>query len=245
MSRTLCSQPKVLAAIAAAASQLLTTGALHAGTHTWTGAVNGYWATAGNWQEGTIPTAFEQNILLVFPAGATRTVTTNNLFTLKANAVNISRMPLTFHYPSQGVTVGNGGSLTFGEPIGGAGGFTKYGVGTPTLAGGSLNTFGDTLRVFDGTLQLNQTGGVAVPGALDIGTTNMATTVTVRLLANGQIASTAPVTINPNGALWLDGHANTIGSLTMNGGEVITDAGLLDVAGDITASTAANARPPR
>jgi fibronectin-binding autotransporter adhesin len=272
MKRQTGSNPKIAAAISVAALQLLFTSPLAAGTHTWTGAINGYWATAGNWQEGTIPTAFEQNIVLVFPAGATRTVTTNNLFTLNVNAVNISGnnyvlrgagaglafnltfgpnilcsganaimdMPLTFHYPAQGVSVSSGASLTLAEPITGGGGFTKYGTGILTLAGGSPNTFADTLRVYDGTLQLNQTGGVAVPGALEIGTTNIATTATVRLLANGQIASTAPVTIDPNAALWLDGHANTIGSLTMNGGEVITDAGLLTVAGDITAATEIN-----
>src|SRR5947208_17101243 len=40
---------------------------LHAGSHTWSGAVNNSWSNDGNWSSGGAPQFGEANITLVFP----------------------------------------------------------------------------------------------------------------------------------------------------------------------------------
>ena len=65
-----------------------------AATKTWNGGSSGLWATGANWSGGTAPLAGDD---LVFPAGATRFVTTNNFSPNRAfNSVTFLA-PYTVH----------------------------------------------------------------------------------------------------------------------------------------------------
>ncbi len=99
--------------------------------------------------------------------------------------------------------------LSIPVPITGAFGITKGGNGTLNLDGTVANIYTGTTTVNTGTLLLNDTGGVAVSGALTVGDSlggqgsNKADVVT--LLASNQIQPTAAVIINNSGLLDLNG----------------------------------------
>ena len=102
-----------------------------------------------------------------------------------------------------------------------AGGFTKYSSGTLKFAAGAANTYAGTTMVYDGTLDLNNgilfpsvTSYISLPGSLVIGGTNMNYAPRVRLLFDNQIANTAPITVNENGELLLNGHDDVLGAVT-------------------------------
>ena len=78
---------------------------------------------------------------------------------------------------------------------------------------------------------LNRPAVISVPGALTIG--DEIHSATGRLDAAAQIAPSAAVTVNALGVLDLNGNAQTIGSLTMGGGQVATGAGTLTLNGDL------------
>ena len=92
----------ILTALALLASASIT----HAGSHTWNGAVSGYWNTAANWSAGGKPVAGEANVTLVFPVGATRYVTTNNI-----SGLVVTDLTLNGDYTLAG---SGGATLTFG-----------------------------------------------------------------------------------------------------------------------------------
>ena len=58
---------------------LASAATLCAHSHTWTGAVSGYWSNDANWSVGGAPEPGETDVTLTFPAGAVRYVTTNNI----------------------------------------------------------------------------------------------------------------------------------------------------------------------
>ncbi|MFO0888778.1 MAG: Ig-like domain repeat protein, partial [Isosphaeraceae bacterium] len=103
------------------------------------------------------------------------------------------------------------------------------------------NSYGGATTVDLGTLVLDHAGGtIAVPGPLFIGTgTDAADAASVKLLGSNQIAATAPVTINKDGALLILVSANqTVDSLTMTGGSVDTGTGTLTISTGIGATSA-------
>jgi fibronectin-binding autotransporter adhesin len=71
------------------------------------------------------------------------------------------------------------------------GGITKSGPGILLLSAAQPNTFTGPSTVSQGTLQLNDTGGVAIPGPLSI-----TSAATVTLQRDEQIASAAAITVN-------------------------------------------------
>jgi autotransporter-associated beta strand protein len=124
------------------------------------------------------------------------------------------------------VTVNPSSTLNVSAVISGSGvSLTKAGTGTLSLQGTAANTYGTT-TVQSGTLLLDDTGGVAIPAALTIGTTG---TSLVQLLASNQIGSTATVVVDSPGTFDLNGQNNTIGALVLNSGTVTTEAGTLSV----------------
>jgi fibronectin-binding autotransporter adhesin len=110
-------------------------------------------------------------------------------------------------------------------------------TGTLIYNGPTSNLNTSTTTVEAGTLELNQTTGVAIDGPLTIGT-NGAAIGTVLLESSNQIVATATVTVN-GGTLNLQSFSNTIAGLGMTGGKVEIEAGALTVNGNITSNTAA------
>lgn len=69
---------------------LLSTVEMFAGTHTWSGAVDGAWSNPANWSSGGRPSNSESSITLIFPPGATRFNTTNNLAGLNIGLIQFT-----------------------------------------------------------------------------------------------------------------------------------------------------------
>jgi len=120
--------------------------------------------------------------------------------------------------------------------ISGNAGIFKNNAGELTLSGGSANTYTGTTIVTAGLLRLSKTlillpgptfvPRTAIPGDLVIGSgTGGLPADFVELSYSSQIADTSDVTINGSGELNLNGNSDTIGSLTMTGGHVLTQTG--------------------
>jgi autotransporter-associated beta strand protein len=139
----------------------------------------------------------------------------------------------------------NNGPLTITGPISGTGDIVVLDSRSViTLASPSGNstpdTYTGTLTVIGGTLILNKSAGaLAVTGPLVLGNSGGASG-TVQLLADNEIASGAAVTLQEKGLLDLNGHNQTIGTLTMTGGHVQTGTGKLTLTGDVTATSVAD-----
>ena len=109
-----------------------------------------------------------------------------------------------------------------------AGNVTALSIGTMQLAGATSNTYTGEVTVYDGTLQLNKTAGSdAITGNL---TQNGGT---ITLLQSNQINDSGILTVN-RGTFNLNGFADTVASVTQNGGLIVTGAGTLGVTGDAT-----------
>ena len=89
--------------------------------------------------------------------------------------------------------------------------------GTLELAGAVANTYTGDTSVDEGTLLLNKTGAVAVPGSLVI------YGGTVRLQQAEQIGDSSYVHLDGGGTLDLNGHSETVGRLasSLTGGSVL------------------------
>jgi autotransporter-associated beta strand protein len=157
-----------------------------------------------------------------------------NSFAMGSNTVTIDGPGDTYFYSDAGVS-------------GDTGGLTKNGTGTLTLYGYNTYYTGAT-AVNAGSLELVvgpfSAGLYGINGPLTIGagSTNpaLAGTVKVDIWTNSfanQISPTSAVTINSDGILNV-GAATSLGSLTLNGGQVNTTSGItLNPTGTITANT--------
>jgi fibronectin-binding autotransporter adhesin len=116
---------------------------------------------------------------------------------------------------------------------GGPGALIKTGLGTLVLRGTANNAHGAT-EVRDGTLVLDKSPGVtAVPGALVVRNPIFFTpSAVVRWNAADQVADAASVTVNTAGHLLLNGHADAVAAVTVNGGNVTLGGGGLVMAGN-------------
>ncbi|MFO0909074.1 MAG: autotransporter-associated beta strand repeat-containing protein [Isosphaeraceae bacterium] len=120
-------------------------------------------------------------------------------------------------------------------------GLTKAGTGTLQLGGDSANSYTGATTVNAGTLLLNKSAGVAVPGSLVIGDGVGGTSSdVVRWLAGNQLASTSPVTVAASGLLDLANQSGSAGAIGLTGGNIATGTGTLTLNGNLTsnASTA-------
>jgi autotransporter-associated beta strand protein len=110
--------------------------------------------------------------------------------------------------------------LSDGTPAPGS--LTKAGAGTLALTGAASNTYTGGTSVQAGTVTLNQTAGVSIPGNVTVGTGAGASgSATLRELQSSDLVSTASVTVDSDGVLDLNGHTDAIGGLTVNGGSVL------------------------
>ncbi|MSU58842.1 MAG: hypothetical protein EXS35_11870 [Pedosphaera sp.] len=161
-----------------------------AGSHTWSGATSGNWSVAGNWSAGGVPTLAETNSF-TFPAGATRTLITNNIGALKVSAITFSgsnyiiRGSSTFtvelnllNFIASGgsntiesslsfvsigsITVGSSSTLVLAGALSGTNGLSKFGAGDLFFRGAASNPLSGGLNVNSGALHFQKTG-VASP----------------------------------------------------------------------------------
>ncbi len=225
-----------------------------AASHTWSGAVNGYFSNPGNWSSGGVPTLAETNAL-VFPAGAARFVVTNdvgalrvslfnfsgggyvlrsataftiapNLINIQCNNSNVIEAPLTSAIVAF-VSVGAGDSLVLSGAVTGTGGLGKFGDGDLYLRGATPNTFTGGLYANFGEVILGKTGGAtAAPGPIFIGGTNVENFAFLSLERNEQIGSGADITVQRAGGVSMRGWTNTVNSVTLLAGSVQTFWGL-------------------
>ncbi len=116
-----------------------------------------------------------------------------------------------------------------------AGNVTALSIGTMQLAGATSNTYAGEVTVYDGTLQLNKSAGSdAITGDLTVNGG------AVTWLAADQMANTGNLTLN-RGTVTFGGFAETLNTLTMNGGFVTTGTATLSTIGDVTLRGTSNA----
>jgi fibronectin-binding autotransporter adhesin len=231
----------------------LTSVPAHGASHTWSGAVNGLFSNPGNWSAGGVPTLSETNVL-VFPSGATRKTVTNDIGALKVasfnlaggytvrgaspfnvmpnlvnilcNGSNVIESPLTFSNLVY-ISVGTDDSLVLSGQLTGTGSLYKGGDGGLFLRGTANNTFSGGLDVQFGSVTLGKTGGaVALPGPVNLGGTDTANLTFLYLEGSEQISGAANVTINRAAGLFMNGHTNTVNSVTISAGAIQTYTGL-------------------
>ena len=128
-----------------------------------------------------------------------------------ANTIDVDTNPIT---GTGNVTINNG-----------TGPFGKVGFDV-------TDTYVGTTTVDGGELDLDATGGDAIPGDVVINAGN------VTLLANEQIVSSANVTVNSGAFFDLGGKTQTLDPLTLNGGTTDLMGGVLNLAGAVTAGGA-------
>lgn len=130
------------------------------------------------------------------------------------------------------IVVEEAGTLTLSGEISGAGPLVKDGFGTMYLSGAIGNTFTLGADVFEGTMFLNKSVGVAIPGNASVGKNGLSfggsTPALLRQLREEQI--TGSVTVNGDGTWDLNNLDESILDLFLNGhADVTTGNGRLSV----------------
>ena len=132
----------------------------------------------------------------------------------------------------------NSSTLTLSGILSGAGGFTKTGDGTVILSGASANTFGGGLTVESGVLELAKVLAINSSSLLVIGDgTGGINADVVRYTANNAIDTSVPIIINESGLLDLNGFSDSVGALTLIGGDITTGAGTMTIVNNLTATS--------
>ena len=118
------------------------------------------------------------------------------------------------------------GILNFTNVVSGDALLRKLGAGTFIMSGSQANTFIGDLPVDQGTTILAKASGVnAVAGGVVIGEgVGAADSATVLLANSQQIPTAEPVTINSDGLFNLNNNIQTVGPLTIQGGDIATGA---------------------
>jgi fibronectin-binding autotransporter adhesin len=111
-------------------------------------------------------------------------------------------------------------------------GVYKMGTGTLTLSAKSANVYLGSTIIAAGEVDLGDTGGVAIPGALTIGT-DAGSPSEVKLLASNQTSTTTALGIHSDGTFALNGFNTTVASLTSYAGTIIGSGTLTTTAGPV------------
>ena len=167
----------------------------NAGTHVWSGAVNGYWTTPGNWSSGGVPQVYSATpVVILFPSDASaRRQTTNNINNLKVDV-------LGFY----------------------GGNYEMYGENTLTLTGNpppspytaNLISGGSTNNFIDAYVSMVLSNNVTV-----LVGTNATLEWDAWLSGPGGLTKTGP------GRLWFSGLGNSFqGPTTVLDGTIVSDA---------------------
>src|SRR5262249_9747836 len=117
--------------------------------------------------------------------------------------------------------------------LSGSVGVTKTGAGALVYRAPGNNSYTGTTHVNDGWLELNVGGPHAFSGPLAVGDGTGTNAPLVALMQSVEIAG-APVTVNLNGTLDLNGFNDLLNTLTLHGGTVQSEAGTLSLFSDVT-----------
>lgn len=145
----------------------------------------------------------------------------------------------------------NSGNILFdGTSISGAGGLYVAGdnySGNVFLENSTPNSYSGTTTVVNAAvLYLAGAAGDSIVGNLVVGTgPGPVQNDVVRFANSNETANTTNVTVLADGLLALDGYNDTIGSLTMCGGYVLTGTGTLTLNGNVTTQNLAQYRGHR
>lgn len=176
--------------------------------------------------------------------GAMRNISGDNTFTgaviLQSNATvgaDAGTLNLTGDVnlgSSQTLSITGAGNVAFsGAVYGSASGLTLGGTGTTTFSGNTSNSFGGTLNIKSGTLQLNKTGGATATngGAINVGDgTGAANSANLTLLASNQLPdSSLLLTINSDGRFNLNNQSETINTIGGTGAINLGTSGKLSI----------------
>jgi autotransporter-associated beta strand protein len=215
----------------------------------------GLWLYASNTFTGTL-TANSSGYLYLLnnnALGATNSGTILNGSTLVyiASGVNITNEPLTLNSASvpaiytyanstntwvstnftvsanEYIFVGTNGALELNGPISGTGGVTKYAPGRLIYSGAIGNSYAGLTTVNEGELDLAKSGGYAIaPFGAGLMIGDGVGTDIVRNYGSQQIWGMAPMTITNSGVWDLNNYTDSADPLTLNGGQILTGAGL-------------------
>lgn len=182
-------------------------------------------------------------------AGVTLTIASGALLTLSANQAVTFAGPGTirFQSPEQGEmflfastgTAGTAFNLGVGGDLSITRGLTSSGSAPLTFGGSAANSYTGTTTVNAGSLILNKTGVLAIPGDLVVG--DGAGTDSVTMNSPGQLPVGLNVRVNGGATLTLAG-TNTLSALTLKGGStasnnnavLLTGTGQASLLGDLT-----------
>lgn len=132
-------------------------------------------------------------------------------------------------------------TLTLLGAISGAGGFEKVDVGTLQLFGNAGNTYAGNTFIQAGTCLLDKTSGAAIPnGTLTIGDHSGTPAVVQDIIEGLNLGSTVALAINEGGLLDVNGEFETVGPITFSGGSITTEAGRVQIDGDIVTLASTN-----
>lgn len=90
-----------------------------AGTHTWTGTSSGLWSTSVNWTGGAPASGEASPVILIFPAGASHLINTNNIGGLTVDQLNVLSTNWVLHGSGAGTNITFSGSSGLSYAIGG------------------------------------------------------------------------------------------------------------------------------
>lgn len=206
---------------------------------TWNGTPNGNWdiGTTANWKRGASAATYNETAgvgdRVVFDDTATGTTAVSLTTTL-------SPVGITVNNTSKNYSINGTGKLS------GAGGLTKQGTGTLTLAQTGANDYAGTTYVGAGKLAIGTggTAGMVGPGPLTIdGAVEF--NRSDDLVLNNPISGVGSLTKLGANTLTLAGPANLSGTTTISGGTLsLNPAGTDILAGNITGSGALTVNGP-
>ena len=129
------------------------------------------------------------------------------------------------------LALGGTGSLSVTGGITGSGGLTKTGAGIANLGGSAANSYTGQTTVGEGQLTLSKSvTNQSVSGSVVVGDgAGEANSAILSLSSVNQIPDTASVTVNSDGQFV--GLVESVGQLTVNGGNVSTGTGTLTATG--------------
>ncbi|HEV8267064.1 MAG TPA: hypothetical protein VGR00_02475, partial [Thermoanaerobaculia bacterium] len=223
------------------ATALLALFGLHlsaaAATHTWSGTTNTLWGNAGNWQEGTAPSAAEASVALVFPA-----TLASGRFTNVNNVSNLVIQSITFQgggYAITGVPLSLSGGLVYDAPSGSSSNNLALGI---SLAAPQVWSVTNT-NVFDMVGQVSGPGDLTKDGSgflnlFGLNSYTGLTTVTLGTIgvngANALGNSAAGTSVAAGGIVSVNGAFTVLEPLTLAVGATLTNVGNNEWAGPIT-----------